>query len=488
MAAAQRTVTLRPSDPQSGEVVAAAGLTERFDAIRAEQEVPDEFPADVLAEAERVAAQPLSQPERDESDLPFVTIDPPGSMDLDQAMHLSREGDGYRVRYAIAHLESFVEPGGAIDAEARRRGQTIYAPDERTPLHPPVLSEGAASLLPEEVRPAYVWDIRLDATGAHTSAELYPALVRSAERLEYTAVQAAVDAGADDERLVLLKEIGELRIALEQERGGASLPMPDQQVEEVDGGFRLHLRPLVPAEDWNAQISLLTGIVAAEMMLGAGVGILRTMPGPEERDVQQLRRIARALGVEWAEGTDHGTFLRSLDGTDPKHLALIHESTVLFRGAGYTAFDGEPPEVVEQAAIAAPYAHVTAPLRRLVDRFGLALCAAVSAGAEVPGWVREALPLLPELMEASDRRAGAVERATTDAVEAATLADRVGQSFDAVVVDVPEGDDGKGRVQIQLVDPPVLAKASGAAELGAEVTVRLESVDLAKGRVELTVV
>lgn len=488
MAAAQRTVTLRPSDPQSGEVVAAAGLTERFDAIRAEQEVPDEFPADVLAEAERVAAQPLSQPERDESDLPFVTIDPPGSMDLDQAMHLSREGDGYRVRYAIAHLESFVEPGGAIDAEARRRGQTIYAPDERTPLHPPVLSEGAASLLPEEVRPAYVWDIRLDATGAHTSAELYPALVRSAERLEYTAVQAAVDAGTGDERLVLLKEIGELRIALEQERGGASLPMPDQQVEEVDGGFRLHLRPLVPAEDWNAQISLLTGIVAAEMMLEAGVGILRTMPEPEERDVQQLRRIARALGVEWAEGTDHGTFLRSLDGTDPKHLALIHESTVLFRGAGYTAFDGEPPEVVEQAAIAAPYAHVTAPLRRLVDRFGLALCAAVSAGAEVPGWVREALPLLPELMEASDRRAGAVERATTDAVEAATLADRVGQSFDAVVVDVPEGDDGKGLVEIQLVDPPVTAKASGAAELGAEVTVRLESVDLAKGRVELTVV
>ena len=488
MAAAQRTVTLRPSDPQSGEVVAAAGLTERFDAIRAEQEVPDEFPADVLAEAERVAAQPLSQPERDESDLPFVTIDPPGSMDLDQAMHLSREGDGYRVRYAIAHLESFVEPGGAIDAEARRRGQTIYAPDERTPLHPPVLSEGAASLLPEEVRPAYVWDIRLDATGAHTSAELYPALVRSAERLEYTAVQAAVDAGADDERLVLLKEIGELRIALEQERGGASLPMPDQQVEEVDGGFRLHLRPLVPAEDWNAQISLLTGIVAAEMMLEAGVGILRTMPEPEERDVQQLRRIARALGVEWAEGTDHGTFLRSLDGTDPKHLALIHESTVLFRGAGYTAFDGAPPEVVEQAAIAAPYAHVTAPLRRLVDRFGLALCAAVSAGAEVPGWVREALPLLPELMEASDRRAGAVERATTDAVEAATLAERVGQSFDAVVVDVPDGDDGKGLVEIQLVDPPVMAKASGAAELGAEVTVRLESVDLAKGRVELTVV
>lgn len=486
--APKRTVTLRPTDPEAGDVVAAAGLTERFDAIRAELEVPGEFPADVIAEAERVAATPLSRPEQDLSDLPFLTIDPPGSMDLDQAMMLERDGDGYRVRYAIAHLESFVEPGGAIDAEARRRGQTIYAPDERTPLHPPVLSEGAASLLPDETRPAYVWDIRLDARGAHTSAEVHPALVRSVDRLEYTAVQADVDAGTDDERLVLLKEIGELRIALEQERGGASLPMPDQQVEEVEGGFRLHLRPLVPAEDWNAQISLLTGMVAAEMMLEAGVGILRTMPDPEEQSITQLRRVATALGVEWAERTDHGTFLRSLDGTDPKHLALIHESTILFRGAGYTAFDGQPPEVVEQAAIAAPYAHVTAPLRRLVDRFGLALCAAVSAGGEVPAWVREALPQLPELMETSDRRAGGVERATTDAVEAATLADRVGQEFAAVVIDVPEGGDDRGGLEVHLLDPPVLAQALGEAQLGAEVTVRLTGVDPAEGRVDFEIV
>ena len=486
--ASQRTVTLRSTDPAAGEVVAAAGLKPRFDAIRAEQEVPAEFPADVLAEAETVAAQPLSRPERDESELPFLTIDPPGSMDLDQAMHLSRDGDGYRVRYAIAHLESFVAPGGAIDAEARRRGQTIYAPDERTPLHPPTLSEGAASLLPDQVRPAYLWDIRLDARGEHTAAEVYPALVRSVDRLEYTAVQEAVDSGTDDERLVLLKEIGEKRIVLEQERGGASLPMPDQEVEEVDGGFRLHLRPLVPAEDWNAQISLLTGIVAGGMMLEAKVGILRTMPDPERSAVDQLRRIARALGVEWAEGTDHGTFLRSLDGTDPKHLALIHESTVLFRGAGYTAFDGSMPEVVEQSAIGAPYAHVTAPLRRLVDRFGLALCVAVSAGEEVPQWVREALPLLPELMEASDRKAGAVERATTDAVEAATLADRVGQEFAAVVVDAPDGKDDGDDLEIQLVDPPVMAKAKGAADLGAEVTVRLTDVDLAQGKVTFEVV
>lgn len=482
---ALRSATLRPTDPAAGEVVDAAGLRPRFHAIREELEVPGDFPPEVVAEAERVAAQPLSLPERDETDLPFLTIDPPGSMDLDQAMHLSRDGDGYRVRYAIAHLESFVEPGGAIDAEARRRGQTIYAPDQRTPLHPPVLSEGAASLLPDETRPAYVWDIRLDARGEHTGAEVYAAMVRSVDRLEYTAVQERIDAGTDDERLVLLREIGEKRIALEQERGGASLPIPDHEVEQHGGGFRLSLRPLVPAEDWNAQISLLAGMVAAEMMLHAQVGILRTMPEPSAETLAQLRRIAAALGVAWPAEQTHGDLLRSLDGTEPAHLALIHESTVLFRGAGYTAFEGTLPELVEQAAIAAPYAHVTAPLRRLVDRFGLALCAAVSSGEEVPAWVREALSELPDLMASSDQRAGGVDRATTDAVEAATLADRVDESFEAVVIDVPEGD---GELEIQVVDPPVITRATGSADLGATVTVRLTGVDLAEGKASFEVV
>lgn len=330
-----------------------------------------------------------------------------------------------------------------------------------------------------------MWDIRLDARGEHTGAEVYAAMVRSVDRLEYTAVQESLDAGTDDERLVLLREIGEKRIALEQERGGASLPIPDHEVEHHGGGFRLSLRPLVPAEDWNAQISLLAGMVAAEMMLHAQAGILRTMPEPSAETLAQLRRIAAALGVAWPAEQTHGDLLRSLDGTEPAHLALIHESTVLFRGAGYTAFEGTLPELVEQAAIAAPYAHVTAPLRRLVDRFGLALCAAVSSGEEVPAWVREALSELPDLMASSDQRAGGVDRATTDAVEAATLADRVDESFEAVVIDVPEGD---GELEIQVVDPPVITRATGSADLGATVTVRLTGVDLAEGKASFEVV
>jgi exoribonuclease R len=158
---AQRRIHVtRPASATS--VAESAELKQRFDAIRAELDVPTDFPPEVVAEA-REAAAAADLPERDETGVPFLTIDPPGSMDLDQAVHLERDGDGYRVRYAIADVPAFVRAGGAVDEEARRRGQTIYAPDQRTPLHPTVLSEGAASLLPGEVRPAFVWDIRAGA-------------------------------------------------------------------------------------------------------------------------------------------------------------------------------------------------------------------------------------------------------------------------------------------------------------------------------------
>ena len=134
--------------------------------------------------------------------------------------------------------------------------------------------------------------------------------------------------------------------------------------------------------------------------------------------------------------------------------------------------------------MAAPYAHVTAPLRRLVDRFGLAICEALSSGVEVPAWAREALPSLPEVMAASDKVAHGVERACADAVEAAALEDRVGEVFDAMVVDKRE----KGGAVVQIQDPAVLANADGQNELGTAVKVRLTEATVATGTVRFEIV
>src|SRR5690606_26178194 len=117
-------------------------------------------------------------PDEDRSEIPFVTVDPAGAMDLDQAMHLERTSSGYRVYYAIADVGAFVEPGDAIDTEAHRRGETLYGGDEKIPLHPKALSEDAASLLPGQVRPAVLWTIDLDSEGEGIDVDVRRALVR----------------------------------------------------------------------------------------------------------------------------------------------------------------------------------------------------------------------------------------------------------------------------------------------------------------------
>ncbi|MEO8828756.1 RNB domain-containing ribonuclease [Lapillicoccus sp.] len=482
----QRAIRFRTTTPVPARApVDTVALMARFEAIRAELHVPTEFPPDVLAEAAAAVAA-LVLPERDETAVPFVTIDPVGSMDLDQALHIEREGDGYRVRYAIADVPAFVLPGGAVDTEARQRVETIYAPDQRTPLHPPVIGEDAGSLLPDQVRPAFVWDLRLDAAGDEHGAEVYLAQVRSRARLDYRGVQQSLDDGTADEVLVLLKEVGQLRITLEAARGGASLPLPEQEVTQgPDGDYVLGFRPPVAAEDWNAQISLMTGMAAAQMMLRGKVGLLRTMPPPDQGAVARFRRQAKALGVDWPPSERYGDFIRGLNLADPRQLALVHEATALFRGAGYTAFDGTLPQQQVHAAVAAPYAHVTAPLRRLVDRFGLVVCAALTAGDPVPDWARASLAALPEVMKTGDQRAKAVERACTDAVEAAVLASRVGETFPADVIDV---DPKRSRVTVQLTDPAILGTARGESALGRSVQVRIDTADVATGKVEMSIV
>ena len=464
-----------PSDEVGGD-----GLAPAFAALRQRLELPEAFPADADQEASQAAAAP-DLPERDETAVPFFTIDPEGSTDLDQAMCLERSGDGYRVRYAIADVPAFVRPGGALDAETHRRGQTIYLPDQRVPLHPPVLSEDAASLLEGQVRPAFVWDMTLDASGDCTAYEVYRAKVRSTKRLDYHFVQEQIDSGKADESLQLLREIGEKRIEMERSRGGADLPMPEQIVSKTDAGYELTMRPPVPAEDWNAQISLMTGMAAAEMMLHNQIGILRTMPEPEPDAIARFKRAAHALGADWRSDLTYGEFLRTLDRDNPWHLALIYEATSLFRGAVYTPFDGDIPEVTQQAAVAAPYAHVTAPLRRLVDRYGLVICEALSRDGEVPDWARAALVTLPEEMKKSDSLAGKAERAATDIVEAAFMSSRAGQTFEAAVVD----KNGKDGLLVQLVDHAVIASVPGTAELGSTVQVKVVSADIAAGKIEL---
>ncbi|MGI9605656.1 MAG: RNB domain-containing ribonuclease [Acidimicrobiales bacterium] len=447
--------------------------------IRDELDIADEFPPEVLTEAdERVIVGPElppgtpSAPIPDRTDLELVTIDPPESMDLDQAFAAERTASGWRVFYAIADVAAWVPPSGAIDTEARHRGFTMYSPDGRAPLHPAQISEGAASLLPNLDRQSLLWTIDLDDAGTLLDAHLGRALVRSRAKLSYADAEAGIDAG-DQPVLSALREIGLRREALEVERGAVSLKLAQQEVVANGDGFELEYDISRPVEGWNAQISLLTGIAGAKIMLEGGIGILRTLPPADGRTVKELRQTAKALGVDWPKDRSYADVVRGLDPNDPQQAALIAQSARGLRGAGYVAFDGELPGATRHSAIAAEYAHVTAPLRRLGDRFANECILAHVDGRDPADWVREALPELPKLLGRARNREGSLDRAAIDLIEAAILREHVGQTFQGIITN----EDDDGRTRIQLRDPAVVAYSRGG-ELGDEVTVRLTSADL----------
>lgn len=460
-------------------------LREAIHLLQAKLELPRSFSEEVRAEAE-LAAQLPTDDHVDRTDVEFVTIDPPTSMDLDQALQIEREGDGYLVRYAISDVSHFVRTGTKLEAETHRRGQTKYGPSARVPLHPAALSEEAGSLLADgKPRPAMLWELSLNPKGELCDVKLTRAMVLNRAKLNYEGVQADINAGNPHPSIALLPEVGKLRQQLEIDRGGVSLNLPDQEIVERDGTWELEFRSLVPVENWNAQISLLTGFAAAQVMLDGKVGILRTLPPAPDWSIKKLRRSVRSLGVEWPKDMPYPEFVRSLSPDDPKQLAALNKCTMLFRGAGYLAFDGHVPnENLLHAALAAPYAHTTAPLRRLVDRYVLEICHSLLNGLEVPQWARDGLSKLPEEMADSGRTANAYERGMIDLTEALVLSDRVGSIYTGVLTDV-HPKTGVGTVQI--ADPAVeLRVKAKQKEVGSEVRVRVDKVDVRKGEVTLS--
>ena len=451
-----------------------------FEAIRAKRGVEEGYPTDVYFEAENGGGEAehphIPQTRADLTSLPLVTIDPEGSLDLDQALFIERAGDGHRVYYAIADVAAHVVPDGPLDRDTHRRVETVYCPDRRVGLHPPVMSEGYASLLAGQRTKAVVWTIGLDGTGEIRDVAVERAWVSSRRQYSYEELSERPDQ-ASRALLGLLREVGDRRRALTRKRGGVTLPKPEQEVVVDGDSASLVFRAATPVEDDNAHISLLTGEAAASLMLDGGAGILRTMPPADDRAVRRLRHQARALGVTWRDGETYADCLARLDARTPEAAAFLAEATTLFRGARWVPFhDANPelprPEITTHGALGVPYAHVTAPLRRLADRYTTEICLAHATKSRIPEWVETALPGIGEEMEHGTRAARDVDRACIDAVEAAVLAPYVGEEFDGVGLDDRT---------VQLARPAVVARCEGRVKAGKDQTVRLERASLEAG-------
>ncbi|HEX8392696.1 MAG TPA: RNB domain-containing ribonuclease [Longimicrobium sp.] len=474
-------------------------VEQALDAARAEFGVRAGFPPEVTAAAAEAARRPVapSDARADRRDLLLVTIDPPGSRDLDQAVCIQQtEDDGFRLYYAIADVGFWVDRGGAIEQEAWKRGVTFYTPDRKEPLYPPEISQNAGSLLPDQDRPCILFDFTLDERAEVTAFQVGPAVVRSRAQLTYGEVTEHVCGDGSlfrgkewEETLREMRRFGELRRAQEAARGGVSLPLVSQHVARMAAerlGYEVQFEQPVASEEWNEQVSLLIGHYAALRMVEGGIGMLRVMGGPEPKAVDKFRRIALAMGFAWPEGMEYAAFIRSLDRTHPRLTPLVWQARPVMRGADYVAFDGEPPADPLHHALAMQYAHATAPLRRLGDRYVLDLLVTLAAGARPTPEESKTLAALPAVMNEAETRESKLERRAVDVAEAWMLRERVGEVFPATCLDVR----GHG-IEVQIDDPPVRAVAqmtegAAAPEPGAAVRVRLSSVNVLAGRAEFT--
>jgi exoribonuclease R len=447
---------------RSGAIEAmSAGL----DQIRAETGIPESFPAEVSAAARVVAGKQIGGDHVDRTDRRFVTLDPASSIDLDQAFAIEQAGDDIILHYAIADVGWFVQPGDALDVEAFERAVTVYLPDRRSTLYPPVLSEGAASLLPDVDRPAVVFTVRVASDGATVLDGVERAVVRNRAKLAYDAVTPGdlPDGFTELHRRIQLAE---------DARGAPRVEFPEQEIDRLDDGhYALRFRPRLDSEEQNAALSLATNLAVGEALYQAGTGLFRVMADVEERSHRKLRHSARAFGLDWPSEVPLATFERSLPRDDPRTSAFLIAVRRAAGGAGYAPFD--PTERPWHSAVAATYAQATAPLRRLQDRFVIEATLAVVNGRPVPEPILAGFERLPKAMARGDQRANRAERQALDLAEAVVLSGREGEIFEAVVVD--EGDWG---VEVQISDPAVLVRTTARrVDPGDDLRVRLVSAD-----------
>lgn len=446
-----------------------------FRGIASEFRVPTDFdPA--LHEAAAAATDRFASERRDARDIALVTIDPPGSKDLDQAVAISRHGDnGYRVHYAIADVAAFITPGSELEAESLRRGQTIYLPDEPARLHPAELSEGSASLLPDVDRPAVLWTIDLDSSGEVTEFDLDRVVIRSRARLDYDGVHEDLQRGTEHGSIKLLPEVGRLRQASALRRAAVNLRIPAQRVEQLaDGRFELVIEPRHEIMDFNSEISLLTGQCAGQLMVRHSAGILRTLRPANGASEAEFRAESQALGYHYPPEMTPGEFLQSVDATDARGMAVMREAQKLLRGSGYARVENGDSEV--HAGIGGHYSHVTAPLRRLVDRFATETCLALARERPVPDWVTRRADEVVATMRRTSQLASTVDRACLDLTEATVLEPWVGHNFDAVVL---TSDPKRDQARVFVADPPVLGNCLGHPRQGTDTMVSLIRAEIA---------
>jgi len=414
--------------------------------------IPFEFPDEVIEEAELAAKLPLSGEQREDlRDLPIVAIDPADARDHDDAIWAEPDGEGgFRAIIAIADVSFYVRPGSAIDKEARKRGNSVYFPDQVVPMLPEVLSTDVCSLRSGKDRAAMACHLTIDKEGNVTGWRFTRAIVRIAEVIAYEDAQARIDSGKANEALGNLWKCWATLESARSKRDPLDLDLPERRVVLDEQGkiAEIAVRERIDAHRVVEDFMIAANVAAAKALESKVSPVVYRLHEPPSREkLVALKDYMATFGRKLAMGQviTPGLFNRMLkDVSDDTEKALVMEAVLRSQTQAYYG----PRNMGHFGLALASYAHFTSPIRRyadllvhraLVDAFTLEQPTPkgkIPASSGLSERDRDDLGRISQAISDAERRAMAAERETVDRYVAAWLSARVGEVFDTRITGV----------------------------------------------------
>ena len=409
--------------------------------------IPHVFPAETLDEAERAARLPLDENRREDlRAVPILAIDPADARDHDDAIWAQPDGKGgYDAIVAIADVSYYVRPGGALDREARKRGNSVYFPDRVVPMLPEVLSADVCSLRQGEDRAAMACHFRIDSEGRIADWRFTRAIVRLTRNIAYEDAQAAIDAGDADEQLNHLWGAWKLLHAAREAREPLDLDLPERRVKLDEKGriAEIAVRERLDAHRVVEDFMIAANVAAAKALEARKAPVVyRVHEQPTREKLIALRDYLATQNRKLALGQviTPSLFNRAIEGiADPAERALVMEAVLRSQTQAYYG----PANAGHFGLALGSYAHFTSPIRRyadllvhraLVDAYDLEQPKPkgpldLPSGSGLSDRDKAALHQVSDAISQTERRAMEAERDTVDRYVAAWLSDRVGETF-----------------------------------------------------------
>ncbi|KQM65158.1 ribonuclease R [Sphingomonas sp. Leaf17] len=414
-------------------------------------EIPTAFSDEALAEAPRMAALDLADDREDLRALPIVAIDPADARDHDDAVWATPDDDpsnegGWKAIVAIADVSYYVRPGSALDKEARRRGNSVYFPDQVVPMLPEILSADVCSLKAGEDRAALACHMQVSRSGTLKSWRFTRAVVRLIANVAYEDAQAMIDAPADAPRADVLAALIPLwacwraLASARDEREPLDLDLPERRVVLDETGRIMSVAPRerLDAHRLIEDYMIAANVAAAKALEAKKAPVMyRVHEAPAREKLLGLKDYLETFDIPFALGqvVRPATFNRIIDKVgDADFRPQVMEQILRAQTQAYYA----PANHGHFGLSLGSYAHFTSPIRRYADLLvHRSLVASYHLGeGGLTSAESQAMEAIGEGISRLERRAMEAERDTIDRYVAAYLSEKVGETMDVRITGV----------------------------------------------------